>query len=447
LYHSKMMQPFVFPFYVFHFIYMKTSHLLFLLLISVAFVACRQQSTQSEFVCHEDMGFTLDGKPYTFVGANFWYGAILASEGQGGDRQRLCCELDVLHGLGLDNLRILVGSDGEHGVKPKVEPTLQKAPGVYNDTILAGLDYLLFEMGKRNMKAVLYLNNSWEWSGGYSYYLERAGKGKALLPEIDGYDAYVRYVAQFATCEQAHQLFYDYVRFIVSRKNRYTSLAYCEDPAIMAWQIGNEPRPFSKEAKQPFAKWLRETSALIRSLDPNHLISIGSEGIVGCEMDSALYEQISRDPNIDYLTAHVWPYNWGWVRRDSLLTDVSQACHNTLEYLQPHFAIASRLRKPLVIEEFGYPRDGFLYNPGSPTEARDRFYDYVLSLVHSEPTISGCNFWAWGGDVLPKHERWQPGDPYVGDPAQEPQGLYSVFLCDTTTLKLLTIDHWARCKP
>ena len=441
------MQPFDFPFYVFHFIYMKTSHLLFLLLISVAFVACRQQSTQSEFVCHEDMGFTLDGKPYTFVGANFWYGAILASEGQGGDRQRLCCELDVLHGLGLDNLRILVGSDGEHGVKPKVEPTLQKAPGVYNDTILAGLDYLLFEMGKRNMKAVLYLNNSWEWSGGYSYYLERAGKGKALLPEIDGYDAYVRYVAQFATCEQAHQLFYDYVRFIVSRKNRYTSLAYCEDPAIMAWQIGNEPRPFSKEAKQPFAKWLRETSALIRSLDPNHLISIGSEGIVGCEMDSALYEQISRDPNIDYLTAHVWPYNWGWVRRDSLLTDVSQACHNTLEYLQPHFAIASRLRKPLVIEEFGYPRDGFLYNPGSPTEARDRFYDYVLSLVHSEPTISGCNFWAWGGDVLPKHERWQPGDPYVGDPAQEPQGLYSVFLCDTTTLKLLTIDHWARCKP
>ena len=441
------MQPFDFPFYVFHFIYMKTSHLLFLLLISVAFVACRQQSTQSEFVCHEDMGFTLDGKPYTFVGANFWYGAILASEGQGGDRQRLCCELDVLHGLGLDSLRILVGSDGEHGVKPKVEPTLQKAPGVYNDTILAGLDYLLFEMGKRNMKAVLYLNNSWEWSGGYSYYLERAGKGKALLPEIDGYDAYVRYVAQFATCEQAHQLFYDYVRFIVSRKNRYTSLAYCEDPAIMAWQIGNEPRPFSKEAKQPFAKWLRETSALIRSLDPNHLISIGSEGIVGCEMDSALYEQISRDPNIDYLTAHVWPYNWGWVRRDSLLTDVSQACHNTLEYLQPHFAIASRLRKPLVIEEFGYPRDGFLYNPGSPTEARDRFYDYVLSLVHSEPTISGCNFWAWGGDVLPKHERWQPGDPYVGDPAQEPQGLYSVFLCDTTTLKLLTVDHWARCKP
>ena len=420
---------------------MKTSHLLLLLLIAVSFVGCKPQTTQSGFVRHEGIGLTLDGKPYTFVGVNFWYGAILASEGQGGDRQRLCHELDLLHGLGLDNLRILVGSDGEHGVKPKVEPTLQKAPGVYNDTILAGLDYLLLEMGKRDMKAVLYLNNSWEWSGGYGYYLEQAGKGKALLPEVDGYDAYVRYVAQFATCEQAHQLFYDYVRFIVSRKNRYTDLAYYDDPVIMAWQIGNEPRPFSKEAKQPFAKWLSETSALIRSLDPNHLISVGSEGIVGCEMDSALYNQISSDPNIDYLTAHVWPYNWGWARRDSLLADVSQSCQNTVEYLRPHFAIARQLRKPLVIEEFGYPRDGFLYQPGSPTEARDRYYDFVLSLVRSEPTVSGCNFWAWGGDVLPKHERWQPGDPYVGDPAQEPQGLYSVFLCDTTTLKLLTIDY------
>ena len=38
--------------------------------------------------------------------------------------------------------------------RTKVEPTLQEAPGVYNDTILAGLDYLLMEMGKRKMLAL-----------------------------------------------------------------------------------------------------------------------------------------------------------------------------------------------------------------------------------------------------------------------------------------------------
>lgn len=74
-------------------------------------------------------------------------------------------------------------------MRTKVEPTLQVSPGVYNDTILAGLDYLLAEMGKRDMSVVLYLNNSWEWSGGYGQYLEWAGFGKAPVPAVDGWNA------------------------------------------------------------------------------------------------------------------------------------------------------------------------------------------------------------------------------------------------------------------
>ena len=141
---------------------------------------------QSKFVSVKDGHFEKDGQPYYFVGTNFWYGAILGSEGQGGDRQRLCKELDLMKQIGIDNLRILVGSDGERGVTTKVEPTLQVAPGVYNDTILAGLDFLVQEMGKRQMVAVLYLNNSWEWSGGYGFYLQHAGAGKAPRPDEDG---------------------------------------------------------------------------------------------------------------------------------------------------------------------------------------------------------------------------------------------------------------------
>lgn len=411
-----------------------------LILTMIALSANAKQTGSSGFVKQEGTSLTIDGKPYTFVGVNFWYGAILGSEGQGGDRQRLCRELDRLHALGLDNLRILVGSDGEHGVRHKVEPTLQKAPGEYNDTILAGLDFLLAEMDKRDMKAVLYLNNSWEWSGGYGYYLEQSGVGKAPISDEVSWEEYTRHMEHFATNEQAQQLFFDYVRFIISRRNRYTSLYYKEDPAIMAWQIGNEPRAFSQAAKQPFAQWLSKASALIRSLDSNHLISIGSEGIIGCEVDSALYEQISSDPNIDYMTVHVWPYNWRWVRKDSLLADVPEACRQSAEYLRPHITIARRLQKPLVIEEFGYPRDDYSFLPGSSTEARDNYFAFMLSLVKEEPVISGCNFWAWGGEARPQHEWWQVGDPYVGDPAQEPQGLYSVFSCDSTTLQQIPRD-------
>jgi len=409
-----------------------------MMLTGLLLTGCKQKAEEpSAFVERQGAGFVLNGKEYRYVGTNFWYGAILASEGQGGDRERLLRELDKLHSLGLDNLRILVGSDGVRGVKTKVEPTLQEAPGVYNDTILAGLDYLLQAMGERGMKAVLYLNNSWEWSGGYGFYLEQAGMGHSPRPEEEGYPAFMNYVAQFSANEKAQQLFFDYVDFIISRTNRYTQVAYVDDPAIMSWQIGNEPRAFSDEMKEPFAQWLAKTSALIRAKDKHHLISIGSEGIWGCEMDSALYEKICADPNVDYMNAHVWPYNWSWAKKDSLTQHVEVACANTADYLRQHTAIAERLQKPLVIEEFGYPRDGFIFEPGSKTEGRDRYYDFVFSLIKNEPMIYGCNFWGWGGEARPTHEQWQVGDAYCGDPAQEQQGLNSVFDCDSTTLQII----------
>lgn len=396
-----------------------------------------ESETASPFVQRQGTTFVVDGHDYRFVGTNFWYGAILGSEGQGGNRERLCRELDKLHELGLDNLRILVGSDGERGVTTKVEPTLQVSPGVYNDTILAGLDYLLQEMGKRNMKAVLYLNNSWEWSGGYGFYLEQAGEGPQPRPNEAGYGVFMQAMSKYAANEKAHQLFYDYVRFIIGRTNRYTNVAYADDPTIMAWQIGNEPRAFSEEAKEPFAQWLSEASALIRSLDKNHLISIGSEGIWGCEGDTALYERVSADKNIDYLNAHIWPYNWNWAKADSLKENIQRSCDNSGEYLKEHVRIAQKLQKPLVIEEFGYPRDGFQFACASPTTARDQYYDYIFSMAMSDSTVRGCNFWGWGGEARPMHEQWQVGDPYCGDPAQEAQGLNSVFDCDSSTLQII----------
>ena len=50
-----------------------------------------------------------------FIGTNFWYGAILGSEGEGGDRARLAEELDALNSIGVSNLRVLVGGDGPDG--------------------------------------------------------------------------------------------------------------------------------------------------------------------------------------------------------------------------------------------------------------------------------------------------------------------------------------------
>ena len=413
------------------------STLLCVFIMTLGLTACSDKSgSEAQFVTTDGTRLMLGDEPYRFMGANLWYGAILGSEGQGGDRERLCRELDTLAALGVSNLRILVGSDGQRGEAYKVEPTLQVAPGVYNDTILAGLDFLLKEMGERRMKAVLYLNNAWEWSGGYGYYLEQAGCGRCPLP-ADGYKEYCDYVAQFASNEQAQQLFADYVRFIIGRTNRYTGRPYTDDPAIMAWQICNEPRAFSDEAKRPFAQWLAKTSALIRQLDSNHLISLGSEGLVGCAFDKELWEQVSADPNIDYLTAHVWPFNWGWASREKTSGNIEASCDSSAAYVAMHVEQAARLGKPLVIEEFGYPRDAFSHDIQSATTERDRYYDFMFGLFAQSPVICGINFWAWGGECHPLHEWWQAGDPYCGDPAQEPQGLYSVFGSDSATLRVI----------
>ena len=411
--------------------------LLWLVCMAIATAQAQDVRTSSSFVTRHDGHLWVDGNEYRYVGANFWYGAILGSEGQGGDRQRLCRELDDLHQMGIDNLRIVVGSDGSGEEPYRAVPTLQKSPTEYNDTLLAGLDYLLQEMSRRQMKAVLYLNNSWAWSGGYTFYLIHAGCGTPPDQNDDGYRAYTAYAAQFSKNRTAQQLFLRHVQHIVSRINRYTRQRYADDPTIMAWQIGNEPRAFCDTLKNEFATWLAETSALIRSIDPNHLISTGSEGIWGCDGDEALHRRICEDPNIDYVTAHIWPANWGWVKSDSLASMLPKACRNTTDYIDRHVALCREIGKPLVIEEFGYPRDGYSYSPEATTRSRDTFLGHILNTFVQDTTIAGCNFWAWGGEAKARHLMWQPGDPVMGDPPQEPQGLYAVFGSDATTCQLL----------
>ena len=405
-----------------------TRKLLLAGLVALAASCC----PKSSFVTVRDGQFYRNGKPYTYIGTNFWYGPILASEGRGGNLERLQQELDTLKALGMENLRVLVGGDGPDGIFSRVEPTLQKAPGVYNDTLLRGLDRFLVELGKRDMQAVLYLNNSWEWSGGYGQYLEWATGEKALIPLIDGYWPFMQQMRKFQTSEASQQLFYNHIRAIVGRTNSLTGRPYKEDPAIFAWQIGNEPRCFSDDpaVRQGFLGWLTESARLIKEIDPNHLLTTGNEGIMGCEQDPALMEAVNAIPGIDYMTIHIWPYNWGWAREDSLLEDLPAALDSTTAYLAAHQEVAHQLGLPVVAEEFGFPRDGFSPSREASTAARDRYYAHLFS--HVGGMLQGANFWGWSGFARPAHTQWERGDDYAGDPAQEAQGLNCVYITDTT---------------
>ena len=442
--------------------------------------ACTTKPEQPKdgFVSVRDGRFYQGDQEYRYVGTNFWYGAILASEGRGGNRERLIQELDDMKETGIDNVRVLVGGDGREGIPSHISPKLQLEPGVYNDTILLGLDYLMVELEKRDMKAILYFNNAWEWSGGYGAYLDWVGfntdvyssdsqgfpgpDGRLMkhfdqtpVPSYDGWYEYMQYAGNFVLNDSAKTLAANHVRNIVTRVNTLNGKPYTQSPAIMAWEIANEPRAFVNDSlhKAKFVEWIDEQSTLIKSLDPNHLVTTGSEGRNGCEEDMNLFNAIHTLPNIDYACIHIWPNNWGWLGKfnqnydadktiaedapDPIVDMVEVACEKTLAYIDEAYELMSAAGRPMVLEEFGYPRDRFLFTPGSPTKGRDAYYKYVFAIIRDSGKIAGCNFWGWGGRANVKNVIWQPYDDYVCDPAQEEQGLNSVFACDTTTLAII----------
>lgn len=431
---------------------MKRIAYLYVVMALAALIGCQSNQAEKdiEFVTTRDGRFYRGDTEYKFIGANFWYGAVLASEGQGGNRERLQKELDLMQEVGITNVRVLVGGEGPDTVASHVLPVLQPEPGVYNDTILQGLDYLIAELEKREMTAVLFLNNSWEWSGGYGAYLEWAGCGP--VPDWSDWTIAQNYHCQFVKNDSAKAMAERHVRYIVSRTNTVTGKPYSESPAIMAWELANEPRAFARDSvtKACFAEWVEAQAKLIKSLDSNHLVTTGSEGLEGCEEDSALFRKIHAFPEIDYICIHIWPYNWRWLGpasgpltnglakngETSVVDSVPFASRMTRAYMDRCWDVVKDLNKPMVLEEFGYPRDGYRIELNSTTQGRDSYYEYAFSLM-DEGKLQGCCFWAWGGYAQPKHVRWQRWDDYVGDPAQEEQGLNAVFASDTTTLEVI----------
>jgi mannan endo-1,4-beta-mannosidase len=129
------------------------------------------------------------------------------------------------------------------------------------------------------------------------------------------------------------------------------------------------------------------------------------------------------------------------VNKTTLQSNLQLAEKNTKKYVEEHILVARQLHKPIVMEEYGYPRDGFSFSKQSTTLARDEYYKFVYDMLitskKQRDNFAGCNFWGWGGFAQPKHIFWQWGDDYCGDPAQEEQGLNSVFSSDKSTLNII----------
>lgn len=400
----------------------------------------------SSFVSVRNHQFYTRGKPFYFIGTNYWYGTLLGLEK---DRKkganRLRRELDFLKANGVTNLRIMAGAEGSgmiNGVM-RVAPPLLPEQGKFDESVLDGLDLILAEMNKRDMKAVVFLSNNWEWSGGFQQYLIWNGKveGDKKTRKLT-WDEQRDIVSQFYTCEPCKESYNKQVDLILSRTNKYDGKKYTDEPAVMAWELANEPRPMRPSANDAYKKWIADVAARIKSKDKNHLVTIGHEGFMGTE-NLQLFEQIHADPNIDYLTIHIWAKNWGWFKDDKIAEGFPDVVEKAVNYIDQHLPIARKLNKPLVIEEFGLPRDKQSFDINASTALRDDYYKSIFSILaknaETKGYLAGAAFWAFGGTSRPIRNQifWKKGDDYMGDPPMEEQGLNTVFDSDQSTWKVI----------
>jgi mannan endo-1,4-beta-mannosidase len=419
---------------------------LILLLATILWLTMNVSNANSAFVSIKSEHLVKDGRPYYFMGTNYWQGMNLGAPGDDNHRAQLKRELDMMQSQGIKQLRILALSEGPNTEPYRVIPAVQTKPNELNENLLIGLDYLLNEMKKRDMTAVICLSNFWPWSGGMSQWVSwTEGSSIPYPPPHPGgsWSRYQEYASKFYTLDKAVKAQQESVKKIVSRINTISNMAYSEDPTIMSWELANEPR--GGNYRDAFLKWIASSAKIIKSIDKNHLITLGSEGETMDASDAGnnfLEDHASSD--IDYATFHIWVENWGIYNPKNASGTLNTAIKVMQDYIADHVEKSKTLKKPVILEEFGMARDQRSMDPDSTTVNRDIYYQAVfqasLNLMNKQSHFSGVNFWAWSGENKPKlpyGSLWKAGDPLLGDPPHEEQGWYGVYSSDHSTLNVI----------
>lgn len=150
------------------------------------------------------------------------------------------------------------------------------APGEFNEEAFRTLDMALAIARKMGIRVIIPLVDNWRWQGGIEQYAAFRGKE----------------ASEFWTDPQLFDDYSQTVRFVINRRNTVTGILYRDDPTVFGWETGNE-----LDAPPP---WTAKAAALIKHLDPNHLVIDGRSlhGIPETSLD---------DPNVDVVTTHHYP--------------------------------------------------------------------------------------------------------------------------------------------
>lgn len=332
---------------------------------TIAFAA---ETGRGDFVYTENANLMLRGKPFRYIGTNCYY--LMAYSVQ--PDMRKCADevFDDAAKMGLKVIRTWAFNDGKRQWN-----ALQTAPGSYKEGAFVGLDYVIAKAKEKGIYLILCFGNNWDHYGGVRQYLDWSPT--AVKKEHN----------EFFTDEKARQYYKNHINTVLNRKNTITGIKYKDEPAILAWDLINEPRVKNDFSGNILNNWIKDISAYVKSIDKNHLVMVGSEGFYtnankndwkfnGAEGGDFI-RNISID-TVDIASFHLWPC-------------YDNYCMNSEEiegWIKMLANDAKKAGKPLILDEFGEYRG---YN--GDTVERDRLYTQVLNLTEAAK-LAGVNFWA-----------------------------------------------------
>ncbi|CAL8466100.1 g5636 [Coccomyxa elongata] len=263
---------------------------------------------------------------------------------------------------------------------------LQYSPGSYNEKAFQAFDKVISEAGKRKLRLVIAFVNNWDQDSSSDNKKFYVGGGN---PD------------DFYTSASARQAFKNHMKTVTSRKNTITGIAYRDDPTILAWNLINEPRCDAIGCNTDMLSWIEEMAPYLKTVDPNHLVTVGMDGFydrrsclapTGNPSSWAGYTGQDFLPQhavngIDYAAIHLWPDNWKRVDLDFGKI-----------WLSNHSANGQLLQKPVVLEEFGKGVGGDLAKGQTESQRMD-WYKLVYYLVEQDleagTPLKGILFWRW----------------------------------------------------